>query len=53
MEKLSADDVLKILKHALMKTGKAVIGNAKQDLGKTSSDLPQYVTYFQICYYPL
>ncbi|KAF9804106.1 hypothetical protein SFRURICE_020534 [Spodoptera frugiperda] len=43
MEKLSADDVLKILKHALMKTGKAVIGNAKQDLGKTSSDLPQCI----------
>ncbi|XP_022820354.1 ATPase WRNIP1-like isoform X1 [Spodoptera litura] len=43
MEKLSADDVLKILKHALMKTGKAVIGNGKQDLGKTSCEPPQCI----------
>ncbi|KAF9409429.1 hypothetical protein HW555_011204 [Spodoptera exigua] len=41
MEKLSADDVLKILKHALKKTGKAIIGNGKLDLEKTASaDLP-------------
>ena len=42
MEKLSADDVLIILKQALKKSGKAIISSLSEDFGETSkTDLPE------------